>query len=268
MQREIRVLFQKEKIEYCSALDYAYCREINPKILSKLSFEPKSVFVFLVPYYVGEAKNISIYASSVDYHIIIKDIAEKIIEGLKALFPDNRFSAFADHSPIDERKAAISASLGVMGDNGLLINEKYGSYVFIAEIISDVLPEKIPAITPKSAKTCEHCGLCSAACPTDTVSNRDRTCLSDITQRKGDLSSCEIEIMKKCNTVWGCDECQRCCPHNSDPVVTPISAFFEDRIEYLTSSKLEELGEEDFSKRAFAWRKKETVLRNLKLLGY
>ncbi|MBQ9084664.1 MAG: hypothetical protein IJY24_03315 [Clostridia bacterium] len=74
--------------------------------------------------------------------------------------------------------------------------------------------------------------------------------------------------MQKINTVWGCDECQRVCPYNKSPVLTPISFFREDRIECLRSDILSSLDKDAFSERAFAWRGRKTVERNLELLGY
>ena len=47
-----------------------------------------------------------------------------------------------------------------------------------------------------------------------------------------------------------------------------ISFFREDRITLLTSDRLAEMSKEEFQSRAFAWRGRKTVERNLRLLNY
>ena len=74
--------------------------------------------------------------------------------------------------------------------------------------------------------------------------------------------------MRKVNTVWGCDECQRYCPYNKECELTPIAFFYTDRISKLTGDVLCEMPKEEFNKRAFAWRGRRTVERNLKHLDY
>lgn len=260
--------FKKLKIEYFAALSYKDCHEINSRILEKLDFEPASAILFLLPYYVEEGKNLSVYATSLDYHILVGEYTDRLIDALGDIFPKAKFFGFGDHSPIDERRAAAAAGLGIIGDNGLLINEKYGSYVFVAEILSDIEPELLGAVKAIGIQGCESCGRCRAACPSGPLSPECGECLSAITQRKGSLSEKEISLMQKCNTVWGCDLCQRCCPHNDNPVVTPIEFFHKDRINLLTTEILDSMGEEEFLCRAFSWRKRKTVERNLKYLKY
>ena len=71
--------------------------------------------------------------------------------------------------------------------------------------------------------------------------------------------------MKKHNTVWGCDLCQTVCPYNKAPRVTPIAFFKEALIPHLTLDILESMNDGAFSERAFAWRGRKTVERNLRL---
>ena len=265
---QLKSVFSKVNVEYFNTIKYDDCHIINVGLSNKLVFKPVSATLFLLPYYVDRVENFSVYAASRDYHLVVKEIGEIILPLLAAEFPENHFEIFGDHSPIDERLAAASAGLGVLGDNGLLINEKYGSYVFIAEIISDVSPELLGLEENKEIGYCEHCGLCRCVCPTAILAGDSGECLSAITQRKGELTASEVEIMKSCNTVWGCDACQKVCPHNKDSKVTPIALFQNDRITSLTTEEIEAMSDVEFSKRAFSWRGKKTVLRNLKLLGY
>ncbi len=268
MIKTITDFFREEKIEYFSVLAYSDCNELNRELIAREGFTPRSVILFLLPYYAGETVNLSRYAASLDYHIAIRNISDSLIERLKVEFPNNHFRGYGDHSPIDERHAAVIAGLGIKGDSTLLINEKYGTYVFIADIVTDVAPELLGAVTPLPITACSHCGACRRACPTGILRSECDKCLSAITQRKGELTSEEVEMMRKFNTVWGCDVCQLVCPYNCDPVPTPIEFFHLDRIEHLTSDTLSSLSEAEFKHRAFAWRGRKTIERNLEALDY
>lgn len=263
----VRLLMSEEKIEYYGVLSYADCRESAPNIMARESFTPRSVIIYLLPYYTGETVNISRYAASLDYHIAIKEINEKIGARLKEEFPNASLRGYGDHSPIDERAAALSLGLGRCGKNGLLLNEKYGSYVFIGDIVTDIPPDTLGASKPEAPLPCIGCGICLDSCPTGILRTWEGECLSAITQKKGELSEKSEALMRKYNTAWGCDECQRYCPYNKNPRKTPIEFFYRDRIECLTEDILSSMSDEEFSKRAFAWRRRATVERNLAILA-
>ncbi len=254
--------FKKENIEFYFVHKYSSLKITSEKIEGRMEFVPKSTIVYLIPYFTEQGINISSYAVSRDYHIYIKELNSRLIKRLSEIYPENHFAGFGDKSPIDERHAAASGGLGIIGKNGLLINEKYGSYVFIAEVITDIEPEKLGAENSKSLKKCCGCNLCEKACPTGALTEHCE-CLSNITQRKGELSDEEIILMKKVNTVWGCDECQRVCPYNKSPRITPIEFFHEGRIANLTADNLNAMDLSEFSERAYSWRGKKTIQRNI-----
>jgi epoxyqueuosine reductase QueG len=72
--------------------------------------------------------------------------------------------------------------------------------------------------------------------------------------------------MRKYNTAWGCDLCQSSCPYNREPIVTPIEFFHRERIHELTRDILDSMDKPTFLSRAFAWRGRKTVERNLDIL--
>lgn len=260
---DLKSIFLSEGIEYFAALDIKKLNIVNERLLERSGVVPKSVIVFLIPYYGGGADNLSIYSTSRDYHLYIKELNSRLIPMIKQMYPDAALVGFGDHSPIDERHAAVSAGLGMIGKNGLLINEKYGTFVFIADIITDVEPDVIGAVNPRDAVFCEGCGLCLEACPTGILSGDGNRCLSEVTQKKGELSDDEKELILRCGSVWGCDACQLSCPHNAEPVITPIEFFKTERIERLDLETLDAMSDEEFSERAYAWRGRKTVRRNL-----
>ena len=267
MREEILGFFRENKIEYFGAVPYADLYEISPEIIKREDITPKSVIVFLLPYFVSRPENISVYAASLDYHIILRKVTDGLISLLSELYPENRFVGYGDHSPIDEVSAALKCGLGLRGDSGLFINEKYGSYVFIGDVVTDISPDKLRAIS-LPIRECIHCKRCINACPTGILRGESSECLSAITQKKGELSEDEIALMKRCNTVWGCDFCQSTCPYNENAQKTPIEFFYTDRIECLTSDILSSLDKKTLRARAFGWRGRSVVERNLKALKY
>ena len=254
--------FLHEKgIDAIAPLDFCHCRIINERLLERSIPTPKTAILFLIPYYTGDSadRNISLYAVPRDYHLFAKELKEEITALLSKMHPEGKFAVFADHSPIDERDAAGKCGLGVIGDNHLLINEIYGSYVFLASILTDLsLPMPARAWQTKS---CLHCGACKEACPSPS------NCLSAITQRKGDLTAEEKALMQRTGTIWGCDVCQTVCPMNESIKPSPIPFFREKRIPRLTKDVLDGMSDEEFSTRAFSWRGRAVVERNLKIFA-
>ena len=269
MKKELADFFESENIEYFSVLGFSHTRIINSALMEREDFTPRSVLLFLLPYYAGETENLSRYAAARDYHLAIRGVTDRLIARLSEIFPGSSSKGYGDHSPIDERDAALSAGLGILGDSGLLINEKYGTYVFIADVLTDISPDELGESGAASSHgRCISCYACKTACPTGILRGDGCDCLSAITQRKGELTDTEINMMRKFNTVWGCDLCQSVCPYNKEPKITPITFFREERIPRLTSERLSEMSKAEFQERAFAWRGRKTVERNLDILNY
>ncbi len=265
MEDTARAILAGEGITECGLLPISEVRVLRPELFSRTGdFRPESVLVFLMPYYTGPAANLSLYAVSRDYHLYVKALSERLTAALSARFPSAAFRIFADHSPIDERHAAARAGLGILGDNGLLIHPYFGSLVFIGALFSD-LPAP-PDSRLHEIRTCLHCGACRRACPTGALSG-EGDCLSELTQRKGVLAPETVALMREHHTVWGCDLCQLSCPHTRRAIaegrVSPIPFFHEARIPRLTAELLAAMPREEFERRAFSWRGRKTVERNL-----
>ena len=262
----LKNFFSGEGIEYFAVLDYKNCIEISAPIMEREDFSPRSVILFLMPYYTDETENISRYAASLDYHLAIREVGERLHKYLLSKYPTAKMKIFGDHSPIAERHAALISGLGIAGDSGLLINEKYGTYVFIGDMITDIPAEDLGETPLCQISTCHHCGACKRACPTGVLCGEGNDCLSAITQKKGELTEEEQRLMIKHNTAWGCDLCQTSCPYNRKPEKTPLEFFYRDRIDHLDRQILDSMNKDVFQKRAFAWRGRKTVERNLSIL--
>lgn len=222
-----------------------------------------SVITFLFPYYIGDfPHNIARYAFSLDYHTIAGTVLERLISDLQALYPGYQFVGFVDASPLDEVKAAHLSGLGVIGKNGQLINSKYGSYVFIATIVTDMELEK----SQPQKGACLGCGACLRACPTGALEDgrlEKALCRSHITQKKGALTQNEEIEIRLGGLAWGCDCCTDCCPHNHNPIKTPIKAFYNRIGTILTEENTGEYTKE----KALGYRGQAVLLRNLLLIG-
>ncbi len=215
----------------------------------RLPQNAKTIICFAFPYKVGEnaPKNISRYASIPDYHNVLGRELQKITAELSKAYAENEFEYFVDNSPIPEVFAASAAGLGVMGQNGLLITERFGSFVFLGEIVTDL---EIPAEV--FAKNCSSCGKCRSACP---VGLKKENCLSALTQQKRELSPKQQELIIKGGSVWGCDICQNACPLNKTAETTFVEEFKEG---YRDSY---EKGE-NIQGRAYEWRGEGVIARN------
>jgi len=268
MQKTITSLLIQSGIDCFGFLPLDACSVKKPYLLERTGISQGSVAIFAMPYYTSVCdgnKNISAYAAAKDYHLYFKALSEQLLSVLLLAFPEHRFAAFADHSPIDERSAAAMAGLGVIGKNGLLITEKYSSYVFLGEIITDA---KIECVSIET-EYCTHCGACEKACP--MAKGETGECLSSLTQRKGELTKAEASVLKKYGCAWGCDLCQEACPYTKKAkqrgsLYTPLAFFYEDTLPLLTRETLHNMDDSAFALRAYSWRGREVILRNLKLL--
>lgn len=240
------------------------CRENGIEFYGIANTEKGSALVCLFPYYRNfEKGNISRYAAVFDYHKVCRTLLGRIAEQLSA-----ECEVYADISPYNDIDLARRAGLGIIGKNGLLINEKYGSYVFIGYIV--MCGVFIKETGAKEGK-CFECGRCIEQCPAEARNEKGfckNKCLSYITQKKGELTPAEILLMKKYNTVWGCDICSQVCPHNENIPETPIKEFYEFLIPSLKTEDIEGLSQKQFKQKyencAFVWRGKNVLLRNLK----
>ncbi len=263
MYEFFRSFLQKKGIDTMASVSLSDCRLLRPHLLERAGIAEGSVLIFAVPYHTEETsraeRNISAYAVAKDYHLFFSKLFAELIPALTEKFPHCRAVGFTDHSPIDEVHAAAMGGIGVVGQNGLLITPRHSSYVFLGEVITDAaLPTEKRPIQP-----CRGCGACCSACPAE-----DGVCLSALTQKKGDLTDAEQAAIRSHPLAWGCDICQEVCPYTKEAraagtLDTPIAFFREDTIPVLDRQALDCMTEAAFSTRAYAWRGRDPIRRNL-----
>ncbi len=220
---------------------------------SRIPDGARSIIMAAFPYKVENAPptNISRYAAVPDYHEVCGRMLKKATEMLSAEFQNYRFEYFLDNSPIPEVATASACGLGCLGKNGLLIHKKYGSYVFLGEIITDL---KIDA--EETHEKCLDCGRCISAC--DNITSKEN-CLSAVNQQKKALTHVQMQRIKESGSCWGCDKCAEVCPMNENSEKTYIKEFLEGYRNEFTLS-------ENREGRAYNWRGKEVIERNYRII--
>lgn len=253
----------REALFACGAADAA-CLPADARFLREdgaCAYPAWAVAAF--PYYAGRsAGNLSLYARGADYHRVLTSrmgAAAKLL-GLR------EFAVYADVSPFREVALAAAASLGAVGDNGLLITPRYGSFVFLGVLCGDMPTDR----TPRDAEVCLHCGACRAACSGGALSDMfcEQRCLSHLTQTRGALDEAQRALIANADTLWGCDLCQLCCPMNEKAEKTALPEFLQELYLDLPDDVCA-LSDRAFRKkyadRAFSWRGNGPLRRNLSL---
>lgn len=231
---------------------------------------PKTVLIAAFPYYAGvRPGNLSLYTRGEDYHLSLIRRLNTICSYLREKYPLERFLPGTDSSPLPERDAARLAGLGMGGRHGLVILPPYGSWLFLGTILTGAV---VPLPVRPPAPGCENCGKCVMACPAGALSGAafdPSRCLSHLTQKKGELTAEEAALVREHPYIWGCDLCQRACPHNIGCTLSTLPEFRNDLVDNLWPEDLEGLTNRTFRERygarAFAWRGPAVLRRNLAL---
>ncbi len=197
----------------------------NPEKRSdpKLMFpEVKSVISLAVNYYTPHEHNaargtgkISRYAWGDDYHDVITEKLRALLDWLQDEVPGSKGKICVDTAPVMDKAWAVRAGLGWLGKHTNVITPEYGSWVFLAELLTDV------ALDFDTKAVEDHCGSCTAcldACPTQAITEAylvdSNLCISYATI---ELRSAELpEQISGSLEGWlyGCDICQDVCPWN------------------------------------------------------
>jgi epoxyqueuosine reductase len=214
----------------------------------------------------GEGR-VSRYAWGTDYHELIRARLDSLSCFLRARWPQAKVRGVVDTAPLLEGEFAQLAGLGWIGKNTLLLNKHFGSWFFLAALLTDLeLRYDSPHVT-------DHCGTCRAcldACPTGAFAAPyvldARRCISYLTiELRGAIPS-ELRIGMG-DWLFGCDVCQEVCPWNdrgppaSEPALEPAEGMNPVRLAQLFG-----LDDESFRSRfrhTPLWRaKRRGLLRN------
>ncbi|MCB2289140.1 tRNA epoxyqueuosine(34) reductase QueG [Clostridium sp. CS001] len=241
-------------------------KRINPFLYMP---EGKTIISVVFPYMhdlkFSEGTHFSKYTIGKDYHCVTTEYMDRICAFIRSM--GARAMHFVDSNALPERYIAYSSGVGFIGKNNTLITEKYGSYVFLGEIITDLKMEPDKPLGQK----CSDCEICLKACPTNSIvegeegiNNNANICLSYITQKK-DIDDSWFEKLN--GRLFGCDTCQRVCPYNREIEVSPIKEF--KPYEYMKEIDLQGLINIDnqrfkdkYKVTSCGWRGKNIIKRN------
>jgi epoxyqueuosine reductase len=170
----------------------------------------------------GSKGKIARYGWGDDYHGVIRQKLDKMDHFLRDLGGQQK--CYVDTGPILERDHAAQAGIGWHGKNTMLIDERLGTWFFLAEILTTLeLPPDQPV-----ADRCGTCERCIKACPTGAITAPHRLdarrCISYLTiELKGSIP---LELRPLVgDRIFGCDDCLDACPWNRFAQISHETAF-------------------------------------------
>ena len=198
------------------------------------------------------------YAWGDDYHNVLmprlRQLASRIEDELGTSVAHR---AYVDTGPILERELAARAGLGFVGKNTNLIHPRFGSWLFLGELL---LTFELPANSSgqdtawswgesgTASGTCGRCTRCMEACPTGALLEPyqldARRCISYLTiELKGPVPHDLRPLLA--NRVFGCDICQEVCPWNQRFAQPSEEPSFQPRLDGLAPALLDLIALDD-----------------------
>ena len=223
---------------YAGSMDYMARQGVDRADPKTILPSARSVISLAVNYYHPEDSKpegecvgkVAQYAYGRDYHQVIGKklkILSKYIHGIAG--ENTQIKFYVDTGPILEKAFAQQAGLGFFGKNTTIITRNYGSWVFLASLITDLEL----AVDESHAGACGSCRICIDACPTGALLGDYRMdatkCISYLTIES--KTEPPVELAKKMGEwVFGCDICQQVCPYNFRAKTTRHEDLFPSKI--------------------------------------
>ncbi len=200
-----------------------------------------------------------------DYHVVLKKKLDMLEEFLRSKHVDIRTKSMVDTGELSDRAVAERAGIGFSAKNCMIITPEFGSYVYLAEMITNVPFEPDEKIEDQ----CGTCNKCVDSCPTGALVNpgqlNSQRCISFLTQTKGLLPD---EFRSKIgNRLYGCDTCQTVCPINKGkdfhlhPEMEPDPEIAKPLLKPLLTISNREF-KEKYGHVSGSWRGKKPIQRN------
>jgi len=248
-------------------------RRSNPL---KIMPNAKSLICFAINYFTHDITindttkhgKVSKYARGKDYHKVIDKMLRKFIKTVNNQYlqtnTEIEWKYFTDYGPILEKSYAQQSGIGFIGRNGLLITKEFGSYVFLATILTTLELE----FDAPSTLECGPCNRCIESCPTQAITKPKtidaRRCISYQTIENKSNTIDEYVSNKITNQIFGCDICQQVCPWNKLAKLTKHKEFYPKNGagEYLNLKKISQMTEKEFNEQFSG-----TPVKRCKLFG-
>lgn len=220
----------------------------------------------------GRARVARYAQAGLDYHDVIHDRLKLLVEWTKQAQPGAAVRGVVDTAPLLEREFAERAGLGWIGKNTLLLNRRWGSYFFLAALLTDL------ELVPDESDDKSYCGTCTACldqCPTQAfpapyVLDATR-CISYLTIEHRDEIQPDVADQFG-DWAFGCDVCQEVCPWNRKASVSAEDVFApqpeSESIDILGVLGLEESEFRKRFRKTPLWRtKRRGLIRNAALIA-
>ncbi len=261
---------RKQNGDFCEFEDLDIEKRINA---TKLLPECKSIIAAIFPYANGFAninvKNIeekgiiSVSSFREDYHFVVRRKLKELVDLLQAECSFN-FKICVDTEPLIDREVCKKSRLGFIGKNNMLLNDSYGSFVFLGYILTDI---EIDCENDElKSDPCGNCKICVNNCKSKAiVKHKDfkvNNCISYLTQTKNYIP---LELRKLMGQqIYGCDTCQLNCPKNNkilnEDSFNNYDDLFVDLKQFITISNSEFNAR--YGHMSCAWRGKNILKRN------
>jgi epoxyqueuosine reductase len=151
------------------------------------------------------------YARGRDYHNVLVRPARKLAAWLRSAGAETYCEV--DTGAVLEKYWAQEAGVGWIGKNGCLIHERFGSWLLLGAIVTDLELEP----DARHPDRCGDCALCIPACPTAAIPEPryvdSRRCIAFHTIETREEIPGELAA-KFDGRLFGCDACQDVCPWN------------------------------------------------------
>jgi len=166
-----------------------------------------------------------------------------------------------------EKPIAQRAGVGWYGKNGIIITERFGSWVVLGEIITELELETDESLR----RDCGDCTICIDSCPTKAIVSPyiiDRSrCLQYISERPMKVSLDFREVWE--DKLYGCTICQEVCPKNykvKPKKYKPEYGYIGSKIPLIPLLTItEEEFQDYFAYNQIAMRPREAIKRNAAL---
>ena len=157
---------------------------------------------------------ISVYAQGRDYHDVVKKKLKAVGQWLHHAM-GAEIKVFVDTAPVMEKPLAQGAGLGWQGKHTNLVSRRYGSWLFLGEIYTNL--DLAPDDAAPHEDLCGSCEQCRNICPTAALTSPNhidaRRCISYLTiEHQGPIDRELRPLMG--NRIYGCDDCLAVCPWN------------------------------------------------------
>ncbi|ONI46257.1 hypothetical protein AN640_03710 [Candidatus Epulonipiscium fishelsonii] len=242
-----------------------FCRKLNLDTLGWCEWDNQSILAIAFPYYDFKSNNngFSIYAQRLDYHKVVRSYLDRIRYYLET--KGYTSEAYVDNNTLPERDIATLAGIGFIGKNNLLITKKYGSFVFLGEIVLNKLTDFNLKNNHSENDNCKSCTKCIDSCPTNSLGEKNiNICLSYLSQQKT-LTPDDEALLKRYKNIFGCDICQLCCPHNKNVVPSSLEEFKTidmDKDPLVFANMTNKYFKDNIKPTSAGWRGKNVVKRN------